>query len=328
MPFYRDIPFYRKQMRIALRNCGLIDPENIEEYIAPRRLRALRKALTEMTARAGDRRGEGFRPARPRRRGLSDRPQVGVRRKARRKPKYVVCNADEGDPGAFMDRSILEGDPHSVIEGMAIAAYAIGAHEGYIYCRAEYPLAITRLKIAIAQAHEYGLLGDNILGTDFSFNLHVKEGAGAFVCGEETALMASIEGRRGEPRPRPPFPAVSGLWGKPRTSTTSRATPTRPQIILHGRGVVRRHRHREEPGHGGLRADRQGQQHRPDRSADGHHPGRDHLRHRRRRAQGQEVQGRADRRPAGRLHARFGAEHAGGLRLAHGGRRRRWAPAA
>ena len=148
--------------------------------------------------------------------------------------KYVVCNADEGDPGAFMDRSLLEGDPHSLIEGMTICGYAIGASEGYIYCRAEYPLAIKRLNVAIAQAEEYGLLGDNILNTDFSFHLHIKEGAGAFVCGEETALLASIEGRRGEPRPRPPFPAVSGLWGKPTNLNNVKSYANVPQIIVNG----------------------------------------------------------------------------------------------
>ncbi len=150
------------------------------------------------------------------------------------KPKYVICNADEGDPGAFMDRSILEGDPHCVIEGMLIAAYAIGASEGYIYCRAEYPVAIQRIKIALKQAYEYGLLGQNILGTSFSFDLHLKEGAGAFVCGEETALIASIEGRRGEPRPRPPFPAVHGLWGKPTNVNNVKSYGLVPQIILNG----------------------------------------------------------------------------------------------
>jgi len=146
----------------------------------------------------------------------------------------VVCNADEGDPGAFMDRSVLEGDPHSVLEGMAIAGYAVGAKNGYVYCRAEYPLAIRRLRLAIAQAEEMGLLGDEILGTGFFFKLHIKEGAGAFVCGEETALIASIEGRRGEPRPRPPFPAVAGLWGKPTNNNNVKSYANVPQIIARG----------------------------------------------------------------------------------------------
>ena len=222
--------------------------------------------------------------------------------RARSDVKYVVCNADEGDPGAFMDRSIIEGDPHSLLEGMAICGYAVGADEGYIYCRAEYPLAIQRLKIAIAQAEEYGLLGDNILGTDFSFHLHVKEGAGAFVCGEETALLASIEGRRGEPRPRPPFPAVDGLWGKPTNLNNVKSYANVPQIIVNGADWFAGIGSPKSARHGHLCPDRQGQQHRPGRGADGHHPGRDHLRHRRRHPRWQAVQGRADRRPAGRLH--------------------------
>ena len=212
---YTDLPFYRKQIRIALKNCGIIDPKNIDEYIARDGYRALGNALTELSPddviaiiKDSSLRGRGGA-------GFATGIKWEFCRRSRATPKFVICNADEGDPGAFMDRSILEGDPHSVIEGMAIAAYAIGVHEGYIYCRAEYPLAIAHLKTAIAQAHDYGLLGENILGTEFSFDLFIKEGAGAFVCGEETALMASIEGRRGEPRPRPPFPAVSGLWQKP-----------------------------------------------------------------------------------------------------------------
>ncbi|MBC7234856.1 MAG: NADH-quinone oxidoreductase subunit NuoF [Chloroflexi bacterium] len=234
IPYYDDIPFYGKQLRITLRNCGLIDPENIEEYISQGGYEALGKALTMMTPdevidevkRSGlrGRGGAGFLT------GL----KWEFAQKAPGEVKYVVCNADEGDPGAFMDRSILEGDPHSVIEGMAIAAYAIGAKEGYIYCRAEYPLAIQRLRIAIQQAEEYGLLGEDILGSGFDFRLHIKEGAGAFVCGEETALIASIEGKRGEPRPRPPFPAVSGLWGKPTNNNNVKSYANVPQIIANG----------------------------------------------------------------------------------------------
>ncbi|MGB9585872.1 MAG: NADH-quinone oxidoreductase subunit F, partial [Anaerolineales bacterium] len=234
LPQYTDLPFYRKQYRIALKNCGIINPERIEEYIARDGYRALAQALTTMTpdevisvmkdSKLRGRGGAGF--------------TTGIKwefaRRSPQRPKYVICNADEGDPGAFMDRSILEGDPHSVIEGMAIAAYAIGSEEGYIYCRAEYPLAIEHLKIAIQQAEELGLLGENILGTDFNFKLYIKEGAGAFVCGEETALMASIEGRRGEPRPRPPFPAVSGLWNKPSNVNNVKSYAMTPQIILNG----------------------------------------------------------------------------------------------
>jgi len=234
VPFYKDVPFYGKQVRITLRNCGLIDPDSIDEYIAREGYAALSKALSEMTPdqvieevkRAGlrGRGGAGF--------------LTGLKwefcRKARGDIKYTICNADEGDPGAFMDRSILEGDPHSVIEGMTIASYAMGSHQGYIYCRAEYPLAVKRVRESIQKCHEYGLLGDNILGSGHSFELTLKEGAGAFVCGEETALMASIEGRRGEPRPRPPFPAVSGLWGQPSNINNVKSYANVPQIILKG----------------------------------------------------------------------------------------------
>ncbi len=234
VPFYKDVPFYGKQLRIALRNCGLIDPESIDEYIAREGYAGLSKALTEMTpdqvieeAKRSGLRGRGGA-------GFLTGLKWELCRKAPGNVKYTICNADEGDPGAFMDRSILEGDPHSVIEGMIIASYAMGSHEGYIYCRAEYPLAIKRLKIAIQRCHEYGLLGENILGSGHSFELHVKEGAGAFVCGEETALMASIEGRRGEPRPRPPFPAVSGLWGQPSNINNVKSYANAPGIILKG----------------------------------------------------------------------------------------------
>ncbi|MDH7485582.1 MAG: FAD-dependent oxidoreductase [Anaerolineae bacterium] len=231
---YSDIPFYKKQQRIVLSNCGVINPEKIEEYIARGGYAALSKALGSMT------REDVFEEVK--RSGLRGRGGAGFLTGVKweftyRAPgdvKYVVCNADEGDPGAFMDRSVIEGDPHSVLEGMIIAAYAIGAREGYIYCRAEYPLAIHRLKVAIAQAEEYGLLGDHILGTDFSLHLKVKEGAGAFVCGEETALLASIEGQRGEPRPRPPYPAVKGLWGKPTNINNVKSYATIPRIIANG----------------------------------------------------------------------------------------------
>ena len=210
-----EVNFYKKQMRIALRNCGVINPENIDEYIAVDGYKALHKVLTEMTP---DGVIEEITKAGLRGRGGAGFP-TGLKWKFARNAvgdkKYVCCNADEGDPGAFMDRSVLEGDPHAIIEAMAIAAYAIGADEGFIYIRAEYPIAVQRLAIAIEQAKDYGLLGDNIFGTDFSFNLDFRLGAGAFVCGEETALMTSIEGKRGEPRPRPPFPANKGLFGKP-----------------------------------------------------------------------------------------------------------------
>lgn len=215
VPNYDEIAFYKKQHRLVLRNCGHINPDSIEEYIGADGYEGLAKALLEMTPGQVV---EEMKKTGLRGRGGGGFP-TGMKwmfcAKSPGPKKYVICNADEGDPGAFMDRSLLEGDPHAILEGMAICAYAIGSDEGYIYCRAEYPLAIKRLKQAIAQAEEAGLLGEKILGTDFNFTLHIKEGAGAFVCGEETALMASIEGKRGMPRPRPPFPAVKGLWDKP-----------------------------------------------------------------------------------------------------------------
>ncbi len=229
-----EVDFYKKQKRIALRNCGVIDPENIDEYIAFDGYKALGKVLTEMTPeqvidtiKASGLRGRGGG-------GFTTGMKWDFTAKAQGDKKYVACNADEGDPGAFMDRSILEGDPHSVIEAMAIAAYAVGADEGYIYIRAEYPIAVERLRIAIDQAKEYGLLGKNIFGTDFSFELDLRLGAGAFVCGEETALLTSIEGKRGEPRPRPPFPAVKGLWMKPTLLNNVETYANICQIILNG----------------------------------------------------------------------------------------------
>ena len=229
-----DTDFYKKQHRIALRNCGVIDPENIEEYIGTGGYQALGKVLTEMTpedviqtlldAGLRGRGGAGF--------------PTGLKWKLCRQndadQKYVCCNADEGDPGAFMDRSVLEGDPHAVLEAMAIAGYAIGANQGYIYVRAEYPIAVERLQIAIKQARDMELLGKNIFGTGFDFDIDLRLGAGAFVCGEETALMTSIEGKRGEPRPRPPFPAQKGLFGKPSILNNVETYANIPQIILNG----------------------------------------------------------------------------------------------
>ena len=232
IPAYEELPFYQKQVRIALRNCGIIDPESIEDYLASGGYGGLEKALFQMSP---DDVIEEMKDS-----GLRGRGGAGFLtglkwefcRKAKSFPKYLICNADEGDPGAFMDRSVLEGDPHALLEGMIIAGYAIGSSEGYIYCRAEYPLAIDRLKIAIKQAYELGLLGENILGSEFTFNLKIKEGAGAFVCGEETALIASIEGKRGEPRPRPPYPAVSGLWGKPTNVNNVKSFAIASQIMV------------------------------------------------------------------------------------------------
>ena len=231
---YKEIPFYGKQHRIVLSNCGYINPDNIDEYISRDGYQALGKCLTEMSP---DQVIDEMKKSGLRGRGGGGFP-TGLKwsfcAASKGEKKYVICNADEGDPGAFMDRSILEGDPHAVIEGMMIGAYAMGADEGYIYCRAEYPLAIKRLQTAIKQATEYGLLGENVLGTDFNFTLHIKEGAGAFVCGEETALMASIEGQRGMPRPRPPFPAVKGLWGKPTNINNVETWANVPRIIHQG----------------------------------------------------------------------------------------------
>lgn len=229
-----ETSFYKKQMRIALRNCGMIDPENIDEAIGANAYQALAKVLTQMTPQqvidelleAGlrGRGGAGFPTGRKWSFAMAQDNDV----------KYVCCNADEGDPGAFMDRSVLEGDPHAVIEAMAIAGYTIGAKQGFVYVRAEYPIAVSRLRIAIQQAKEYGLLGKNILGTDFEFDIDIRLGAGAFVCGEETALMTSIEGHRGEPRPRPPFPAVKGLFGKPTILNNVETYANIAPIILRG----------------------------------------------------------------------------------------------
>ena len=229
-----DTTFYAKQKRVALRNCGVINPENIDEYIAMNGYAALGKALTEMTPEeviqvvkdSGLRgRGGGGFPT-----GL----KWSFTAKNQADQKYVVCNADEGDPGAFMDRSVLEGDPHAVVEAMAICGYATGATEGYVYVRAEYPIAVARLQKAIEDARAYGLLGKDIFGSGFDFDLFIRLGAGAFVCGEETALMTSIEGNRGEPRPRPPYPAVKGLFGKPTTENNVETFANIPQIILNG----------------------------------------------------------------------------------------------
>lgn len=229
-----ETQFYKKQKRVALRNCGVIDPENINEYIAMDGYQALAKCLTEYTpdeviqiVKDSGLRGRGGG-------GFPTGLKWSFTRKNQADQKYVVCNADEGDPGAFMDRSVLEGDPHCIVEAMAICGYATGATEGYIYVRAEYPIAVKRLQIAIDEARELGLLGKNIFDSGFDFDLHIRLGAGAFVCGEETALITSIEGNRGEPRPRPPFPAEKGLFGKPTTENNVETFANIPQIILHG----------------------------------------------------------------------------------------------
>ena len=229
-----ELNFYKKQHRIVLKNCGLIDPENIDEYLAFDGYKALEKVLTSMSpddvikevsdSGLRGRGGAGFPTGR----------KWQFAKNSTDEQKYVACNADEGDPGAFMDRSVLEGDPHAIVEAMAIAAYAIGANKGYVYVRAEYPIAVHRLQVAIDQARDYGLLGDNIMEKGFKFDLEIRLGAGAFVCGEETALMESVEGRRGEPRPRPPFPAVKGLFGKPTLLNNVETYANITQIILNG----------------------------------------------------------------------------------------------
>ena len=229
-----ELNFYKKQKRIALKNCGVVNPEEIDEYIAFDGYKALEKVLKEMTQdevidviKESGLRGRGGA-------GFPTGKKWELTKASEGNQKYVVCNADEGDPGAFMDRSILEGDPHSVLEAMTIAGYTIGANKGYIYVRAEYPIAVQRLKIAIEQAREYGLLGENIFNTDFSFDIEIRLGAGAFVCGEETALLESIEGKRGQPRVKPPYPAQSGLWGKPTLINNVETYANIAQIILKG----------------------------------------------------------------------------------------------
>ncbi len=229
-----EMPFYKHQTRVALRNCGVIAPENIDEYLAFDGYKALEKCLLRSTPEdvitsviASGLRGRGGG-------GFPTGVKWQLAAKSKSDTKYIICNADEGDPGAFMDRSVLEGDPHSVLEAMTIAGYAIGANEGYIYVRAEYPIAVGRLEIAISQAKDYGLLGQDILGSGFDFDIHIRLGAGAFVCGEETALMVSIEGRRGEPHPKPPFPAVKGLFGMPSNINNVETLANIPPIILKG----------------------------------------------------------------------------------------------
>ena len=234
IPKMSDIEFFKHQLLVVLRNRGRIDPEKIDEYIAYDGYQAMAKALTEMTAeqilhevKISGLRGRGGA-------GFPTGLKWEFCQKANGNPKYIICNADEGDPGAFMDRSVLEADPHAVLEGMIIGAKTIGAHEGFVYVRDEYPLALRRINIAIEQATEYGLLGENILGTGFNFKLNVVRGGGAFVCGEETALIASIEGEVGRPRPRPPYPAEKGLWGRPTNNNNVETWANVPQIILRG----------------------------------------------------------------------------------------------
>lgn len=274
--------FYKKQNRVALRNCGRINPECIEEYIAFDGYQALRKVLFEMTPddvvntiKASGLRGRGGG-------GFPTGMKWDFTKRAVGDKKFVACNADEGDPGAFMDRSVLEGDPHCLIEAMAIAAYAVGSDQGYVYIRAEYPIAVERLQKAIEAARKYGFLGNNIFGTDFSFDMEIRLGAGAFVCGEETALMTSIEGHRGEPRPRPPFPANKGLFGKPTLLNNVETYANVCQIILNGADWFASMGTEKSKGTKVFGAGRKDQAHRTCGSAHGDHAPRDRLRDRRR----------------------------------------------
>jgi bidirectional [NiFe] hydrogenase diaphorase subunit len=319
-------PFFAQQFSIVLANSGVVDPERIESYIAADGYQALHEVLHEMTPKEvvetmvkcglRGRGGAGF-PT-----GL----KWGTVAKSSGTRKYVICNADEGDPGAFMDRSVLESDPHSVLEGMAIAAYAVGADQGFIYVRAEYPLAISRLQVAIKQAKQMGLLGRGIFESPFNFNVDLRIGAGAFVCGEETALMASVEGKRGTPRPRPPFPAESGLFGCPTLLNNVETFANVPTIYARAR-MVRRHWHRKEQGHEGVCAGGQDQEHRPARGADGHAAAQDRRGNGRRRPGRWRDQGGADRRTVRRAAFRRSISIPRWIMNRSAGSARSWAPA-
>ena len=312
--------FFARQVRIATENSGRIDPESLEDYVEAGGYEALRHVLTTMT------------PAEVRdeitRSGLRGRGGAGYPTglkwntvaKAAGSPKYVICNADEGDPGAFMDRSVLESDPHRVLEGMAIAAYAVGASPGYVYCRAEYPLVVSRLRKAIREAARAGYLGASIMDTEFGFEVDVRLGAGAFVCGEETALIASIEGGRGTPTPRPPYPAVAGLWDQPTLINNVETFANVAPIIRNGGDWFADIGTATSKGTKVFALAGRVVNTGPRRGADGHDPARDRLRHRRRDRRRPRLQGRPDRRSVGRLHPGRVPRHAGRLRVAHRGR--------
>ncbi len=310
VPYHKDIKFYSMQQRIILRNIGRINPERIEDYVAVGGYQALKKVLTEMTPeqvidviKRSGLRGRGGA-------GFPTGQKWEFCRSAPGDQKYMICNADEGDPGAFMDRSTMEGDPNTVLEGMAIAAYAIGASEGYVYIRAEYPLAVKRVRIAIKQAEEKGFLGDNIMGSSFSFHIHVKEGAGAF----RLRRRDGPDGlHRGQARYAPLPPALPGHLGPLGQAQQYQQRQVPGDGARHHqprRGLVRRHRHRKEQGHLRLRPHRQDRQQRPHRGADGHPAPQDHLRDRRRHSGRQEVQGRPDGRAFRRLPARVQPRYA------------------
>ena len=298
----RDIPFYKYQERLVFGSNGSVDPKNIDDYLAIGGYAALAKALSGMTS---DQVLQEVKKANLRGRGGGGFPAGRKWEGSRNAPgdiKYVIVNADEGDPGAYMDRSLLEGNPHAVLEGLTIGAYAIGAHEGYIYVRQEYPLAVENVFIAIRQAEEYGLLGENILGTGFDFKVIVHQGAGAFVCGESTALMTALEGRAGEPRPKYIRSNIVGLWGRPSVLNNVETWANVPLIINKGRGLVYPIRNGEQQGHEDFLPGRQDHQYRPGGSAHGHAPAGHYLQDRRRHPRRQEIQGRADRGPVRRLH--------------------------
>ena len=320
IPLWRDIPFFKNQKKIVLRNCGLINPDDIEEYVAVGGYQSLYKvlidAMPEMVIeqiKASKLRGRGGA-------GFLTGLKWEFLRKAEGEQKYIICNADEGDPGAYMNRNEIESDPHALLEGMIIGAYVTGATEGIVYVRAEYPLAVHRLRRAIDQARIYGLLGDNIMGRGFSFDISLVEGAGAFVCGEETALIASLEGFAGRPRPRPPFPAQKGLWGCPTNINNVETWYNIAPIVAKGPGLVHRDRQHQERRHQGVLAGRQDHQHRPGRNAAWHAAQNLHLRCRRRRRQWPPHQSRADRRPIRRLHPAGDVRHARRLRNARAAR--------
>ena len=312
-----DIPFYKKQTRRVLEHCGHIDAESIEEYFSIGGYTALTKALFEMSgdeviAEVTDsglrgRGGAGF---------PTGKKWAQVAAHTEEPIKYIVCNGDEGDPGAFMDRSCMEGDPHKILEGMIIAGVATGSTEGYIYVRAEYPLAVSRLSIAIAQAEEYGIIGDDILGSGKSFHMHINKGAGAFVCGEGSAMTASIEGNRGMPRTKPPRSVDKGLFGRPTCLNNVETFANVPDIIKKGAAWFRSVGTEGSPGTKAFALT-----HRPYRGPDGHHAARGRLRHRRRHQERQEVQGRPDRRSVRRLPHGGAPGSADGLRFAQEGRR-------
>ena len=321
IPLWNEVPFFRGQKKIVLRNTGLINPDDIEEYIAVGGYQALYKVLIDGAPEAANAqikesglRGRGGA-------GFSTGAKWEFLRKAVASRKFLICNADEGDPGAYMNRNEIEGDPHSLIEGMAIGAYITGAAEGVIYIRAEYPLAVQQLNQAVSQAREYGLLGKDILGRGFSFDIEVVEGAGAFVCGEETALIASLEGRAGRPRPRPPFPAQKGLWGYPTNINNVETWFNIAPIIARGPAWFAETGSGGELRHQGVFPGRQGQQHRAGRNAAGHAAGQFRPWRRRRQPERASDQGGADRRAVRRMHpARF-VRYPGRLRVAGQARR-------